>query len=311
MRPLFLQLKKRALYWIAKALKDEPDKCGARLQHGRLVSTADDQAVSWKPLLKVGMGTKRYKKMSEKGEKENMLRVVGNLRKLHSKGKKKGKSAGRTFLALYLQYLPEDPHKLQEPTVASDEARSTTHPGFDMGVQYCLLGQMINRPGATVPRHYAEQSNPWYAVADAFLGCDGDPSHCDCGEGSVKVWVSKVHEELKTQIQSAPMSGASLPHQQLEENKSYIWPIRLIVDRPKPKPGRPPGVEKKKRERNVAGSSKSTGARSSRQKHNEEVFREDVLKPTKAVTNMPGLEHMYRRQKEGARQPNAHRKLPK
>ena len=191
-RSAHMQMKKMILYYMARALKEHPDQCGACLESesGRIVMTDDPFYL----LFKIGIGDDEYKRLFASGEaKSDALRldlenVTTNLRK-----------NPKPFLHLYNEFLPSDPLKLgllfSRKSAASDA--SAKHPKLKTGVEYSLVGQEINIPGTpdASADHQVGSADPWYLVADAFVVCDeGDLSGgCDCPEGFVRVVVSRVH----------------------------------------------------------------------------------------------------------------------
>lgn len=310
-RSAHMQMKKMILYYMARALKEHPDQCGACLESesGRIVMTDDPFYL----LFKIGIGDDEYKRLFASGEaKSDALRldlenVTTNLRK-----------NPKPFLHLYNEFLPSDPLKLGHTGWRSAFfSPSAKHPKLKTGVEYSLVGQEINIPGTpdASADHQVGSADPWYLVADAFVVCDeGDLSGgCDCPEGFVRVVVSRVHTSRVVVAAREADFFQELPALELHERTTLFWPADLIVARTKPTRGPKAGAKRKKIEK-IEGevTSEGAGKATSRGKQRDLEALEaleslqDVMMGTgtsRDVTSVPGLEYIHRRQNPNARQP--------
>mmetsp|Transcript_11653 Transcript_11653/g.32842 ORF Transcript_11653/g.32842 Transcript_11653/m.32842 type:complete len:416 (-) Transcript_11653:1010-2257(-) len=314
-RSAHMQMKKMILYYMARALKEHPDQCGACLESksGRIVMTDDhSKGAHWLPVFKIGIGDDEYKRQFASGEAKSVAlrldleNVTTNLRK-----------NPKPFLHLYNEFLPSDPLKLGHTGWRSAASgASAKHPKHKTGVEYSLVGQEINIPGMpdASADHQVGSADPWYLVADAFVVCDGGDlsGGCDCPEGFVRVVVSRVHTSrvvvyAGVAVREAPQSRTELPALELHERMTLFWPADLIVARTKPTRGPKAGAKRKKIEGKV--KSEGAGKATSRGKQRDLEALEslqDVMMGTgtsRDVTSVPGLEYIHRRQNPNARQP--------
>ena len=240
-----MQWKRMVLYYIASALK-QGDKCGGSLdEDGHLVTKVQG---GWMAVLKFGMGDAEYDKLKEE-DRERLTRMTTNLRKQN-----------KTFLAQYNEFCPSDPVKLANDRSAAPGA-SNEPSYFEVGVQYCLIGHEVHISGeaAQSTKGPKEQSEPWFAVADAFIVPDDDDEHpLQTADGYVKMQVSDVRKDRVVYNVEDP-AGEPLPPPrfQLEKGKKCDWPGHLVVLRVGPKRGRKPGTTTKKLKKST---SKATGA---------------------------------------------------
>ena len=90
-------------------------------------------------------------------------------------------SQRKTFLALYNEFCPSDPVKLANDRSAASRASNELDSYFEVGVEYCLIGHEVHISGeaARSTKGPKEQSEPWFAVADAWAPPASTPHFTD------------------------------------------------------------------------------------------------------------------------------------
>ena len=120
----------------------------------------------------------------------------------------------KTFLAQYNEFCPSDPVKLANDRSAAPGA-SNEPSYFEVGVQYCLIGHEVHISGeaAQSTKGPKEQSEPWFAVADAFIVPDDDDEHpLQTADGYVKMQVSDVRKDrVVYNVEDPAGEGAAAP----------------------------------------------------------------------------------------------------